>query len=157
MGLYHMDFKDSPAIQKVAAIGPQGSNPTYWPIPQSPGMAHSMHTEAKAFSDFAIMLLEEEGLSADTYQEMVRIHTESNSAYWDNPDYREGAGLGVHVRESPFGNVIGHGGNNGDFKCLFEVYQDLDAGYVVFTNSSMGDQLAGDLSRFLVEGRQYHD
>jgi hypothetical protein len=25
-------------------------------------------------------------------------------------------------------------------------------GYVVFTNSSMGDQLAGDLAEFLVEG-----
>jgi hypothetical protein len=58
----------------------------------------------------------------------------------------------VHVRESPFGNVIGHGGNNGDFKCLFEVYQELNMGYVVFTNSSMGDQLAADLAEFLVEG-----
>lgn len=153
MGMYHMEFKDSPELRKVAAIGHQGSNPTYWPIPQSPGMAHSMHTEAKAFTNFAIMLLEEKGLSSDTYQEMVQIHTESDKQYWDDPNYREGAGLGVHVRESPFGNVIGHGGNNGDFKCLFEVYQELDMGYVVFTNSSMGDQLASDLSLFLVEGK----
>jgi hypothetical protein len=48
--------------------------------------------------------------------------------------------------------VIGHGGNNGDFKCLFEVYQELNMGYVVFTNSSMGDQLTADLAEFLVEG-----
>ena len=139
-------------MRSVAAIGHQGSNPTYWPIPSEPGMAHSMHTEAKAFSRFAIALLNEQGLQPETYRELEKIHTLSPSEYWDSPDYQEGAGLGVHVRKSPNGNVIGHGGNNGDFKCLFEVYQDLDMGYVVFTNSSMGDQLAGDLATFLVEG-----
>ena len=153
MGLYHMEFKDSDALRKVAAIGHQGSNPTYWSIPEQPGMAHSMHTEAKAFSKFAIALLNQQGLKPETYTEMCKIHTESNNEWWDDQNYPEGAGLGLHVRESPYGNVIGHGGNNGDFKCLFEVYQELDMGYVVFTNSNMGDQLASDLSLFLVEGR----
>ena len=152
LDLYHMEFKDSEELRKVAAIGHQGSNPTYWPIPKQPGMAHSMHTEAKAFSRFAIALLEEKGLKTETYEELAVVHTESPAEYWDDPNFREGAGLGVHVRTSPFGKVIGHGGNNGDFKCLFEVYQDLDMGYVVFTNSSRGDQLASDLSAFLVEG-----
>jgi CubicO group peptidase (beta-lactamase class C family) len=152
LGLYHMEFKDSEALRKVAAIGHQGDHPTYWTIPKEPGMAHSMHTEAKAFSKFAIALLNQQGLEVETYAEMCQIHTESDSEWWDSQDYPEGAGLGVHVRKSPYGNVIGHGGNNGDFKCLFEVYQDLGMGYVVFTNSSMGDQLAADLSKFLVEG-----
>jgi len=152
LGLYHMEFKDSPELREVAAIGHLGSHPTYWSIPQEPGMAHSMHTESKAFSQFAIALLNQQGLEPKTYEELAKIHTESDSEYWNDPNYREGAGLGVHVRESPNGKVIGHGGNNGDFKCLFEVYQDLNMGYVVFTNSNMGDQLAGDLAEFLVEG-----
>ncbi|GJM30046.1 MAG: hypothetical protein DHS20C17_26810 [Cyclobacteriaceae bacterium] len=150
--LYHMEFKDSEELRKVAAIGHQGGDPTNWPIPGEPGMAHSMHTEAYAFSRFAIALLEERGLKPETYSELEKIHTLSPAEYWDSPEYPEGAGLGVHVRTSPFGNVIGHGGNNGDFKCLFEVYQELDMGYVVFTNSNLGDQLAMDLAKFLVEG-----
>ncbi len=153
LDLYHMEFKDSEALREVAAIGHQGSNPTYWSIPEEPGMAHSMHTEAKAFSKFAIALLKENGLNASTFKEMVKIFTEAPKEHWNHKDHREGAGLGVHIRESPDGKVIGHGGNNGDFKCLFEVYQDLDMGYVVFTNSSMGDCLAGDLAEFLVEGK----
>ncbi len=152
LNLYHLEFKDSESLRKVAAIGHQGTNPTYWPIPGEPGMAHSMHTEAKAFSRFAIALLEKKGLQPETYRDLAVIYTLSPSEYWDYPDYPEGAGLGMHVRESPNGVVLGHGGNNGDFKCLFEVYQDLDMGYVVFTNSSRGDQLAGDLAKFLVEG-----
>lgn len=151
--LCHMEFKDSEELRAVAAIGHFENRPNYGSIiPQEPGMAHSMHTEASAFSKFAIALLDHEGLAPETYVELSKIHTESPSEYWNNQNYREGAGLGVHVRESPFGKVVGHGGNNGDFKCLFEVYQDLDMGYVVFTNSSMGDQLAGDLAEFLVEG-----
>ncbi len=152
LDLYHMKFKDSEALREVAAIGHQGSNPTYWPIPSEPGMAHSMHTEARAFSKFAIALLEKKGLKPSTYEEMVEIHTESPSEWWNDPTFSEGAGLGIHVRKSPNGNVIGHGGNNGDFKCLFEVFQDLDMGYVVFTNSSRGDELCRDLAAFLVEG-----
>lgn len=152
LGLYHMEFKDSEELRKVASSGHLGSNPTGWPIPSEPGMAHSMHTEAKAFSGFAIALLNQQGLSENTYLELAKIHTETPKEYWDSPEYQEGAGLGLHIRESGFGKVIGHGGNNGDFKCLFEVYQDLGMGYVVFTNSDMGDQLAGDLAEFLVEG-----
>ena len=52
LGLDHMEFKDSDQLRKVAAIGHQGRHPTYWSIPQEPGMAHSMHTESKAFSRF---------------------------------------------------------------------------------------------------------
>ena len=83
---------------------------------------------------------------------VTKIHSESPKEYWNDANHREGAGLGLHVRESNYGNVIGHGGNNGDFKCLFEVYQELNMGYVVFTNSDMGDALAYDLADLLVEG-----
>ncbi len=152
LGLYHMQFKDSEALREVAAIGHQGTYPTYWPIPTEPGMAHSMHTEAKAFATFAIALLDKKGLTPSTYQEMTQIHTKSPEKWWNHSDYPEGAGLGVHVRESSQGKVFGHGGNNGDFKCQFEVYDDLDMGFVVFTNSSLGDQLCQDMAAFLVEG-----
>ncbi len=84
----------------------------------------------------------------------MKIHTEVPKEDWDNQHMHEGAGLGIFIRESGYGNIFGHGGNNGDFKCLFEIYQDLNMGYVVFTNSDTCDVLAGDLAELLVEGKK---
>ena len=66
---------------------------------------------------------------------------------------REGMGQGISLRETPYGLAFGHGGNNGDFKCYFEIFDELKMGFVVFTNSSNGDFLHEDLAAFLVEGK----
>ncbi len=63
-------------------------------------------------------------------------------------------GMSLEIRETPFGKTFGHGGNNGDFKCRFEVYKDLKMGYVVFTNSNTSDPLLDALREFLVEGKE---
>lgn len=152
-GLYHMEFSDSEELRKVVSSGHQGNQPTNWEIPKEAGMAFSMHTEAKAFSDYALTLLEQKGLKPETYKEFMTIHTESTKEYWNDPEKREGAGLGIFIRESDYGDIFNHGGNNGDFKCLFEVYQDLRMGYVCFTNSETGSSLTQDLWRFFVEGK----
>jgi len=152
--LYNMEFSDSEKLRKVVASGHFNSQPTLEPPPQQAGMAYSMHTESKAFSQFAIALLERKGLQAHTYAEFMKIHTEVPKEDWDNQNIREGAGLGIFIRESNYGNSFGHGGSNGDFKCLFEVYPDINMGYVVFTNSDTGDVLAGDLAELLVEGKK---
>ncbi|MEO1011536.1 MAG: serine hydrolase [Bacteroidota bacterium] len=151
--LYHMEFSDSEALRKVVAMGHQGNQPTNWGIPQEAGMAFSMHTEAKAFAKFALTLFEKKGLKPSTYKEFMTLHTESNPEYWNHPERPEGAGLGIFVRESDFGKVFFHGGNNGDFKCQFEVYQDLGMGYICFTNSDTGSELTQDLWRFFIEGK----
>jgi len=44
--------------------------------------------------------------------------------------------MSLEIRETPFGKSFGHGGNNGDFTCLFEVYKDLKMGYVIYTKSN---------------------
>ncbi|MGI9542179.1 MAG: serine hydrolase domain-containing protein, partial [Cyclobacteriaceae bacterium] len=154
LDLYHMEFSDNEDLRKVVSKGHLGSHPTNWPIPQQPGMAYSLHTEAKAFAKFAVALLERKGLQPQTYEEFMSIKTESEKEYWRDEKYREGPGLGIFIRETDHGNTFFHGGNNGDFKCLFEVYPDLNMGYVVFTNSNMGDVLADDLADLLVEGKK---
>ena len=153
-GLYHMEFSDSEALRKVVSAGHMGYRPTNWGIPQEAGMAFSMHTEAKAFSKYALTLLEEKGLKAITYRDFMTIHTESDSVYWNDPNNREGPGLGIFVRESDYGDTFYHGGSNGDFKCLFEIYRKLKMGYVVFTNSETGSELTNDLVYLLVEGKK---
>ncbi|MDN5213315.1 serine hydrolase [Fulvivirgaceae bacterium BMA12] len=152
LGLYHMEFSDNEELRKVVSSGHIDNRPTAWPIPEHAGMAYSLHTESKAFSAFAIALLERKGLQSDTHLKLMEIHTEIPAEYWKEKNNREGFGLGIFIRESDYGNTFSHGGNNGDFKCLFEVYQDLKMGYVIFTNSDMGDVLAGDMANLLVEG-----
>ena len=63
-------------------------------------------------------------------------------------------GMSLEIRETPFGKSFGHGGNNGDFKCLFEVYKDLKMGYAIFTNSNTSDALLENFRKFLVEGKE---
>ena len=62
-------------------------------------------------------------------------------------------GMSLEIRETPFGKSFGHGGNNGDFKCKFEVYKDQKMGYALFTNSNTSDALLENLRKFLIEGR----
>ena len=114
-----------------------------------------MFTEAKAFSRFAIALLEERGLAPATYNNMFTLLTEFPLEDGQaKPEYPTGMGLGIAIRKSPYGQVFGHGGNNGDFLCNFEVYKDLKMGYIVFTNSDVGYLLHKDLAQFLVEGKK---
>ena len=153
-GLYHMEFSDSQELREVVSSGHMMGRPTNWSIPQEAGMAFSMHTEARAFSEFALLLLEQKGLSPKMYKEFMTIHTESNSEYWNDKNKREGAGLGIFVRETNFGDTYNHGGNNGDFKCLFEVFRDLKMGYVIYTNSDSGSELTSDITYLLVEGNK---
>lgn len=155
MGLYNIHFSKNEALSKVAAHGHYDNIPTALDIPEQAGMAHSMYTEAKAFTQFMMGLLKEEGMQPATYTHMLRMHSEfPYEEGQEKPKYKEGMGLGIALRESPYGKVFGHGGNNGDFQCLFEVYKDLNMGYVVFTNANTGHRLCDDLKALLVEGKE---
>jgi hypothetical protein len=117
-------------------------------------MAYSMHTEAKIFTRFMINLLEQKGLNAASYETMLRKHSDFNYEPGDEkPKIPEYMGISLQIRETPFGKSFGHSGNNGDFKCKFEVYRDLKMGYVIFTNSNTSDPLLMNLGQFLVEGK----
>jgi len=153
-GLYHMEFSDSEHLRKVVSDGHRGSQPTNWDLPQEAGMAYSMHTEAKAFATYALTILERKGLKPSTYNEFLTIHTESNKEFWNLPDMTEGAGLGIFIRKTDNGDTFYHGGNNGDLKCQFEVYDKLKMGYIIFTNSDTGSELTMDAWQIFVEGKK---
>jgi hypothetical protein len=52
--------------------------PNYDQLPEEPGMAWSMHTEARIFTRFMLYLLELKGLSAETYQTKLSKHSDFN-------------------------------------------------------------------------------
>ncbi|HEX6431233.1 MAG TPA: serine hydrolase, partial [Niastella sp.] len=155
MGLYHTFFSKNDSLQQMKAIGHLDKQPNKKDLPEKPGMAYSMHTEAKIFTRFAIYLLEQKGLKKEMYDTIMSKHSEypldSGEA---KPKVANYMGMSLDIRETPFGKSFGHGGNNGDFKCKFEVYKDLKMGYVIFTNSNTSDALLENMRKFLVEGKE---
>lgn len=155
IGLWHTFFSRNDSLRKMVAEGHFDGLPNHDDLPESPGMAYSMHTEAKIFTRFMLYLLEQKGLSAKTYNEMFTKHSDYNFEPGDEkPKVPTYMGESLEIRETPFGKSFGHGGNNGDFKCRFEVYKDLKMGYVIFTNSNTSDQLLNVIRQFLVEGKE---
>jgi CubicO group peptidase (beta-lactamase class C family) len=154
MGLYHTFFSRNDSLKQMVASGHFDRLPTFDELPQSPGMAYSMHTEAQVFSKFMMYMLEQKGLDAKMYDTMYSKHSEFKRDSGDAlPRYPGYMGMSLEIRETPYGKSFGHGGNNGDFTCQFEVYKDLRAGYVIFTNSNTSYPLLKAMRELLVEGK----
>jgi CubicO group peptidase (beta-lactamase class C family) len=155
VGLYHTFFSRNDSLRANVAEGHFNMMPNYDELPESPGMAWSMHTEAKIFTRFMMYLLEQKGLGEQTYKTILSKHSEYTYDSTDEkprcPTYM---GMSLEIRETPYGISFGHGGNNGDFTCLFEVYKDLKMGYVIFTNSNTSYPMLSSFRDFLVEGKQ---
>ena len=101
-----------------------------------------------------LYLLEQKGLSAQTYNTMLSKHSDYPFEPGDEkPKYPTYMGESLEIRETPWGKSFGHGGNNGDFKCTFRVYKDQKMGYALFTNSNTSDVLLEAIGQFLVEGK----
>lgn len=155
VGLSHTFFSANDSLRKVVSNGHFDRLPTYDDPPAQPGMAYSMHTEARVFTKFMRYMLEQKGLSAQTYDSMFSKHSEFKFDPGDEkPRYPGYMGMSLEIRESPFGKSFGHGGNNGDFLCHFEVYNDLKMGYVIFTNANTSYPLLKVIRQFLVEGKE---
>jgi len=153
IGLYHTFFSKNDSLQRMVANGHFNKQPSKADLPEQPGMAYSMHTEAIVFTRFMLYLLEQEGLTAAMYDTILSKHSEYPYEEKDKPKIPTYMGMSLEIRETPFGKSFGHGGNNGDFKCKFEVYKDLKMGYVLFTNSNTSDPLLENLRKVLIEGK----
>jgi len=155
MNIYNIHFAENEELTKVAAHGHFDNVPSLRNYASEPGMAYSMYTEAKGFTQFMLGLLNGQGMQPATYAHMLTLHSEPPLEKGEEkPRYKDGMGLGIAVRESAYGPVFGHGGNNGDFQCQFEVYKDLKMGYAIFTNSNYGSQLCRQMKALLVEGKE---
>jgi CubicO group peptidase (beta-lactamase class C family) len=154
VGLYHTWFSKNDSLISMKATGHFDKQPNKKDIPEKPGMAFSMHTEARIFTRFMLYLLEQKGLKPATYDTILSKHSDYEwNASHPKPKTPTYMGMSLEVRETLFGKTFGHGGNNGDFKCKFEVYKDLKMGYVLFTNSNTSDPLLENMRKFLVEGK----
>jgi CubicO group peptidase (beta-lactamase class C family) len=154
MGLYHTFFSENDSLRQLVANGHYNGLPTNVDLPKEPGMAFSMHTEAAIFTRFILFLSEQKGLTKDSYARMFSKQSEFNYDPEDKkPESPAYMGMSLEIRETPFGKSFGHGGNNGDFKCQFEMYNEKGMGYVIFTNSNTSDFLLMAMRKLLIEGR----
>jgi len=147
-------FSDQPELRQRAAKGHFLSLASGGTIPDEIGVAHSMHTEAKTFSNFMISLMQKKGLSELGYKNMLEPQIEVPADPEDSgPQWPSRYGLGFHLMNTPYGLAYGHGGNNNDFVCQFEIYQEHDLGFIVFTNSSTGAKFYEKLREYLIIGK----
>lgn len=154
LDMHHTFFSANDTLKRLKANGHYDLIPSYKPLPEAPGMAWSMHTEAKEFTKFMLQMMEGKGLSAATYDSMFTRHSDFKFDPGEpKPRYTSYMGISLEIRETPFGKSFGHGGNNGDFRCQFEVYKDLKMGYVVFTNANTAYPFLDVMRQLLVEGK----
>ncbi|MEO0424134.1 MAG: serine hydrolase [Pseudomonadota bacterium] len=148
----HTYFSANEDLYKVASRGHFSGFTSVQDFPEEIGVAHSMYTQAGEFANFMLALMARKGLSAAGYERMFEPQVGIPEDPQDDPAWPAQYGLGFHLMESPQGLTYGHGGNNGDFVCMFEVYDEHDVGFIVFTNADTGAKLMSDLRRFLIVG-----
>jgi CubicO group peptidase (beta-lactamase class C family) len=96
----------------------------------------SLHSEAKEYAQFLIALLKQNGLTGKSFTEVFKeqIHFKV-----DNPLKQEigqtGWGLGMAQKETEYGLMHMHTGNNHDFQSYMMILPEKEFGIVFFTNS----------------------
>jgi len=153
MGLENTYYALNEEQAEVASIGHFHYFPIWKGRASEVSPASSMHSEARDFSNFAIGLIEGRGVSTETYAEMLKPHSRvpRETRLYADP-WEQDVGLGFFLRETPIGQLVEHGGNNGDFDCKFGVVREAGVGFVIFTNNNVGDELARALELFLLDG-----
>jgi CubicO group peptidase (beta-lactamase class C family) len=116
------------------------------------GPAGGAYTEAMDFSVFLIGLMNGQGLSKKSYDElfMEQVQLDKSSPhYLINGD--AAWGLGIAIRPVSYGIIYEHGGNNGDFQSGFKFNKANKNGYVFFTNCDQGTTFNKNIAALLLK------
>jgi len=115
------------------------------------GAAFSVHSEAKDFSIWLRALLNNEGLTSESFKELFRDQAEITK---DKTNVLNGATawtLGFGKYELGDDVFYGHGGNNLGYTSGFFIDRENQFGAVIFTNADQASNFVIDTFRFLVE------
>ena len=106
----------------------------------------SLYTTAADYARFLVALGSGEGLSRETWQEMIRPQIAVRGRdgkgeinfYW---------GLGVGVNQTEKGKTLWHWGDNGDFNAYFEIFPGNKRGVVFFMNGANAHAITPVITR----------
>ena len=140
-----MYFKGNEMIEKYGSNGHKKYIPSPIFMAKRTMVAYTLQTKSEALAKFAIALSEKKGLKKETYNEMLKIHSQrEDGTRW---------GLGVRIEDSPLGVNYGHSGSTGRGFIGNLVYYKNGVGYTVITNAQMGGYLSLPLlNEFLITG-----
>lgn len=112
------------------------------------GPASSLHSDALSYAQFLIGLMNGSGLSEKSYVEILKpqvlVENKGNGYAW---------GLGIAIKQTPFGVMYEHGGNNDNFQAMFMFSKSGKNGYVFLTNCDKGNVFDKVFVKFLSNGK----
>ena len=155
MGVENAYFIWNETLDRHKASGHNGGVANMRYQPKLPSMAGGLQTEAASFARFMIGLMNGVGLKKETYDELLseQYRLPDDHVFLTSFGQRAWA-LGFSIDSTAYGDVFGHGGNNGDFESHFEFSRDRKFGYVFLTNSDVGERFNTRLKPFLRTGSQ---
>lgn len=136
LGMNHSYFVGNEYLKTHKATGYEVAKPKELWLPKSFGAAHTLHSEALDFTKFLQAMIKGDGLSKESYAEMLK---EQNQFKEDN-DLRStgqtGWALGFSMKPTPYGLRYLHTGNNTGFRAYCCFYREKKYGLVLFINSA---------------------
>jgi CubicO group peptidase (beta-lactamase class C family) len=156
LGLKHTAYAWNAYIQAHKVSGHvKGNKPIgngKWPSRDSTqfGAAGSLHTEAMDYSKLLIALMDERGLSKASFDEMFRQQVAVPPTNKFADDGTTGWGLGISLKQTPYGIRYKHEGNNNNFQTGYMFFRPQKMGYVFFTNCDKGREFNKRLEKFLL-------
>ena len=152
LGLKHFYYQTHPYAIEHKSNGHYDGYPGTIDFPNEPGVAWSLVTTPVSYMEFANAIHQRKGLKPETYAMMLSRQNELPEEYQDRlPEVQEYVGLGWFIEETPYGKVIKHGGNNGDFMSEFKLYDDLGMAFMLTTNGYTGYLLSNEAESFLID------
>lgn len=149
LGMNHSYFVGNDYFKTHKATGYEAGRPKELWLPKSFGAAHTLHSEAIDFTKFLQAMIKGDGLSEESYKEMLK---EQNRFKEDN-DLRNtgqtGWALGFSMKPTPFGMRYLHTGNNTGFRAYCCFYKEKRYGLVLFTNSDKISELYEKIGQYL--------
>ena len=123
--------------------------------------ASSLHTTARDYALFLDAVLRGTGLKSETLKQMetsqVAVDPECTNCTDRAPKELSKTiswGLGFGIQNTKDGESLWHWGDNGNFKCFFEVYPKQKIGLVMFTNGDNGLSIAGEVIHIALGSEQ---
>jgi CubicO group peptidase (beta-lactamase class C family) len=117
--------------------------------PDMVSVASGLHTNANDYIKFLIAVMNKQGVSEKTWNELMKQQVKLTENY---SVFADAWGLGFAFKQTPEGTIINHLGANEFFECYFEISMDRKNAMVVFTNSNRGLKMMPDIRDRIVAG-----